>query len=113
MRKYLALTAAAFVALATLPAAAQVPGGQPGRINLTVEQRHVIKEIIKDLKIGSAPAGADSTVGAAVPPDVTLQPMPNDVTAKVPQIRSHRFFVKDGRVVLVDPKDNKVVEVID
>jgi hypothetical protein len=31
----------------------------------------------------------------------------------VPQIKSHRFYVTQSRVVIVDPQDQKVVEVIE
>jgi hypothetical protein len=39
--------------------------------------------------------------------------MPAEVGAKVSQIKTHLFFVQGGRVVIVDPKDNKIVDVID
>src|ERR1700738_2082167 len=38
------------------------------KINLTLEQRHVIKEIIKDLNISPPLQSTDTTVGATVPP---------------------------------------------
>jgi Protein of unknown function (DUF1236) len=83
------------------------------KVNLTLEQRHVIKEIIKDLKVPPAPANQTITIGAEVAQTVMLQPMPADVSAKVPQIRSHLFFKKDDKVVLVEAKDRKIVDVIE
>ena len=101
-------------------AGAQVPTDAPAappthRINLTVAQRHVFKEIIlKDSKFrGETQANAPGQVGDTVPPGVLLHPIPVDVSAKVPQVRTHLFFVKDNHVIVVDPKDNKVVEVVD
>jgi len=41
-----------------------------------------------------------------------LQPMPADIAQKVPQVKSHTFFVTDEQIVIVDPKDNKVADVI-
>ena len=35
------------------------------------------------------------------------------VYEKVPQVKSHLFFLKDGKVVIVDPKENKIVDAID
>ena len=32
---------------------------------------------------------------------------------KVPQIKSHEFFVKGNRVVIVSPKDNTIADVIE
>ena len=48
-----------------------------------------------------------------MPATITLNPMPQVVAQKVPQVKSHLFFVKDGKVVIVDPKENKVVDAID
>ena len=38
--------------------------------------------------------------------------MPADIAQKVPQVKTHTFFVIDEQIVIVDPKDNKVAEVI-
>ena len=106
--------------LAVAGSAAQVPTEAPAarpthRINLTVEQRHVIREIIlKDLKFkDAAQANASGNVGDTVPAGVVLHPIPVEVSAKVPQVRTHSFFVKDDHVFVVDPKDNRVAEVVD
>jgi Protein of unknown function (DUF1236) len=81
--------------------------------NLTLEQRHVIKEVIKDSKIENAPANIQVAVGDTVPQSIHLQLMPAEIGAKVSQIKTHLFFVQGGRVVIVDPKDNKIVDVIE
>jgi hypothetical protein len=86
-------------------------------VNLTMEQRHVIKEIIlKDLKItepADQAAKVPTEVGQAVPAGIPLQPMPVEVAVKVPQIKGHSFLVKGDKVVVIDPKDNKVAALID
>ncbi len=84
------------------------------RINLTAEQRHVIKELVlKDLDVPRVQADVPMTIGAAVPSTVTLQSFPPEIGNKVPQIRSHEFFVRDNHVVIVSPKDNTIADVID
>ena len=83
------------------------------KINLTLEQRHVIKEIVKDLKIENAPVDINLAVGDTVSNSVHLQPMPPEVAAKVSQVKSHLLLVKGSQVVIVDPKDNKIVDVIE
>jgi hypothetical protein len=85
----------------------------PPKVNLTLEQRHVIKEIIKDLNVSPALQSTDTTVGATVPATISLSPMPQVVAEKVPQVKSHMFFLKDGKVVIVDPKENRIVDAID
>ncbi len=112
------VTVAVSLSLLASAAKAQVPTEQPPAaatqtINLTVENRHVIKEIVKDMHVQSASGEIDLTVGAKVPQSVALQPMPARVAEKVPQVKSHVFFVKNEQIVLVDSKDNKIVEVIE
>jgi hypothetical protein len=107
----LSLAATVHAQTPAAPAAPAVPA-QP-KVNLTLEQRHVIKELIKDLNVASAPKDTNIAVGATVPATVTLNPMPQLVAEKIPQIKSHMFFVEDGKVVIVDPKENKVVDAIE
>jgi hypothetical protein len=120
-------TAALFVGISAavltlaLPVEAQVPATTPvvkpaDTVKLTMEQRHTIKELIlKDLKIEPQQhaASVPTQVGQTVPSGIPLQPMPVEVAVKVPQIKSHSFVVKDDKVVIVDPKDNKVAALIE
>jgi hypothetical protein len=94
------------------PAEAPAVPVQP-KINLTLEQRHVIKEIIKDLNVSPAAQKIETTVGTTVPATISLSPMPQVVAEKVPQVKSHMFFIENGKVVIVDPKENKIVDAID
>jgi hypothetical protein len=109
-----------------LPVEAQVPANPPSTtpvmkaadtVNLTMEQRHIIKEIIiKDMKITEPPdqaAKVPTEVGQAVPAGIPLQPMPVEVAAKVPQLKAHSFLVKNDKVIIIDPKDNKVAALIE
>ena len=80
------------------------------KLNLTLEQRHTIREFVKDMKADAADVQA--TVGEPVPQGVNPRPMPSDVGQKVPQVKTHRFFLTAQQIVIVDPKDNKVADVI-
>ena len=82
-------------------------------VNLTMEQRHIIKEFVSDLKVEKAPAGVKVSVGEQVSDNVRLQALPAEVGQKVPQVRSHMLFVSQDRVVLVDPSNKKISEVIE
>jgi hypothetical protein len=113
------LAAVAAVVVDVPSAAAQVPSSAPTarpthRINLTVEQQHVIREIIvKELKFKEATQpNTPDAVGETVPSGVVLHPIPVEVSVKVPQVRTHSFFIKDSHIFVVDPKDNKVAEVV-
>ena len=80
------------------------------KLNLTLEQRHTIREFIKDMKADAADVQA--AIGEPIPPGINPRPMPSDVGQKVPQIKAHRFFLTAQQIVIVDPKDNKVADVI-
>jgi Protein of unknown function (DUF1236) len=89
------------------PAVAPAP-----RLTLTAEQEYIIREIVlKDLNVEKQNSAPD-TVGDVVPDDVKLHPFPPDVLQKVPQARSHSFFLKDDEIILVSPSDRRVANVI-
>src|SRR5262245_30731426 len=82
--------------------------------NLTLEQEHVIKEIIiKDRKVEEAPAYVRVAVGDTVPQSIPLHQIPAEVGDKLAQIKTHLFFVQNAKVFIVDPKDNRVTDIID
>jgi hypothetical protein len=93
------------------PPALERPVATP-KLNLSLEQRFTIREIIKDKKAEGSAVEARAAVGDPVPQGVTTQPMPSDVAQKVPQVKAHRYFLTAQDIVIVDPKDNRVAEVI-
>jgi hypothetical protein len=94
------------------PPALQEPAHVSPRLNLSLEQRHTIKEIVKDLKLRVSSAETQPKIGDPAPANIDLQPMPTEVAQKVPQIKSHMFFLTAEQFVIVDPKDKKVADVI-
>ena len=87
---------------------------QARTINLTQEQRFIIKENVKDLELSKAPKDAPETIGDPVPANIVLHALPSEVGGKVSQVRSHMFFIKDDNnaIVLVSPNDRRVADVI-
>ena len=85
----------------------------PRTINLTAEQSFIIKEIVlKDLNVPKAQAGAPESIGDSVPSGVELHDMTPTLAEKVPQAKSHKFYVTAHAIVLVSPSDRKVADVI-
>ena len=75
--------------------------------------RHTLREIIlRDMKVEKAPDNIKVAVGETVPQGVHLKPIPADVTRKVPQIKNNTFFVKGDEIVIVEPKDNTVADIV-
>jgi hypothetical protein len=116
-KAWIAAPVALMLVLAGAAAPAQVAPQEPGdvlapapRLNLTLEQRHTIRELVKDMKVDAAEVKAE--IGDQVPQGITPHPMPSEVAQKVPQVKSHRFILTAEQIVIVDPKDNKVADVI-
>ena len=82
------------------------------KLNLTLEQRHTIKEFIKDMKADATAPDVTAAVGDPVPQGASPRPIPAEVGSKVPQVKTHRFFVTADQIVIVDPKDNKIADII-
>ena len=111
------------IALMFLPAlipipesVAQAPSPQqerpPSKVNLTLEQRHVIKEVVKDMNVAKLPETAGTT-GTSAPAEAVLRSFPTEITEKVPQIKSHRFFVRGNQIVIVSPDSGEIAEIIE
>jgi opacity protein-like surface antigen len=56
-----------------------------------------------------APAGFTATVGATLPTQVTLHPIP--ASAGVAAVGMNQYAVVDNKIVLVNPSDRKIVYV--
>jgi len=77
------------------------------------EERTVIKGYVVKEKIRPERIKEEITVGAPVPTEVRLQPVPVEIYTKVPEARRYEYFDWDGRVVFVDPDSRKVVQIVD
>ncbi|HLY07104.1 MAG TPA: DUF1236 domain-containing protein [Rhizomicrobium sp.] len=77
------------------------------------EERAVIKDYVVKEKVRPEVVKEDVTIGAPVPTDVELQPVPEEIYARVPEARRYKYFDWDGRVVFVDPDSRKVVQIVD
>ena len=83
-------------------------------INLTAEQRHVIKEnVLTGPDVKKEAGDVQAEIGGAVPAGIALQEFPKLVMEKIPQTKAHRFFIKGNVVVIVSADDNKIAEVIE
>jgi hypothetical protein len=62
----------------------------------------------------AAVAGAaELKPGAQIAPgQFALRPIPDELESKMPRLKGKMFFRHDGQIYVVDPKDNKVVELL-
>ena len=64
---------------------------------LTDDERRAIFEALK----GQPAAAFNADVGTELAPGIELRPVPDEVTARVPQTKGYRFAVANNRVLLV------------
>lgn len=74
------------------------------------EQRTVIRDYVVKEKIRPHRFQSRVTVGATLPAEVELAPVPETWG---PTFRSYRYVYTGDDVVLVDPSSRRVVEIID
>jgi hypothetical protein len=106
--KYLLLIGAATAVLAGGYAAAQ-------DATLTIEPAHrtIIKNYVVKERIRPARVKESIAVGATVPADVSLEPVPSTLVTEVPEVRNYEYFDWDGKIVFVEPQTRKVVSIVD
>ena len=95
----------------TAPTQAPIPNRS---IKLTAEQSYVIKENVmpggKAATTGSS--GGTFEIGGKTPNGAALQDFPQLVVQKVPAVRNYKFLISDNQVVIVDPKDNTIADIL-
>ena len=112
-------TAAAAVALllasASFAAAAGTGAMAPNdRLSLTSTQEHTILQSInkQSVKKEASPSGFKAAVGQSVPTSIALHALPNDATSQVPAVKSFDFAVLQNQLLIVNPKDRMIVDII-
>ena len=106
-----ALLAGSAIAQSPPPAAPDSAPVPTRPVKITAEQGYVIKENVKDSKPVTIQPGTVE-IGGKAPLNIELHDFPSIVTEKVTTVKNYKFFVADSQVVIVDPKDNTVADII-
>ena len=125
MKRVLTIVSLATVLLAG-SAIAQSPSPPPGQndqreapipnrsIKLTAEQSYIIKENVmpggKAATTGSSEGKLE--IGGKAPSGAALQDFPQLVNEKVPAVKNYKFMIAANQVVIVDPKDNTIADIL-
>jgi hypothetical protein len=59
-----------------------------------------------------APSGFDATIGAVVPSKVKIAPVTSKAASDVPALRPYDFAMAQHKLLIVNPSDKKIAEVI-
>jgi hypothetical protein len=83
-------------------------------LRLSPAQKQTIYTSIRNLNVkNEAPSDFQPIVGAPVPPAIKLESMPQTLIELTPQVKGFAIAMISGRVVIVEPKARRVVEVIE
>jgi hypothetical protein len=82
-------------------------------LQLNAAQKQTIYTSIRTLNVKNETLpNFQPIVGAAVPPEVKLEPMPQTLSELAPRVKDYQVALISGQVVIVEPQGRRVVEVI-
>jgi hypothetical protein len=82
-------------------------------LQLSRAQKQTIYTSLHNLNIkNEALADFQPIVGAVVPSEVKLEAMPKTIGELAPRVKDFQVAMISGRVVVVEPRDRRIVEVI-
>jgi hypothetical protein len=82
-------------------------------LTIAPEHRTIIKQYVVKEHVRPVVVKEDVAVGGVVPEDVTLEPVPSAWISTAPEVKSYDYFDWNGKVVFVEPKSRKVVQIVD
>ena len=77
------------------------------------QQRTIIRNYIVQERVRPIELREQVVVGATIPAEVELVPVPETIYAEAPALRPYRYFVWNDRFVLVEPSSRRVIQIID
>jgi hypothetical protein len=84
---------------------------QRERVVLAREQRETLKQAAR--RMTTAPVSGSPSASTPDSGCLALQPVPEELVRANPELSSYRYLTIGDQVVLVDPREQKIVEVID
>src|SRR2546423_7435278 len=99
-----------FMILATAALLSSGAFAQTATVDIAPEQRTKIKQYVTTQKVAPVTVKEKVAVGATLPADVRLSPVPADWG---PSVSKYQYLYSDNHVYFVEPSSRKVVTVID
>jgi hypothetical protein len=109
--RHLIHTSAIIVALASNIGFAAAQTG-PGEDRLNQAQQQAVRQGLGNEQTQSAPTGGQPQVGNKLPNSLQAAPMPGNVATDVPQTKNLLFVKLPDRILLIDPDNKQVTEII-
>ncbi|KRQ09312.1 hypothetical protein [Bradyrhizobium manausense] len=92
-------------------AAAQRSSGEV-HPDLTASQQQTVSQGLASSPSQPAPSGQQPQVGSKVPDAMSAQSVPSNVTDQVPETKNLLFVKLPDRIVLIDPDDKLVTQIV-
>lgn len=96
------------------PASTQVNDGNTtakAEFNFSQKQIEIIRRYARGRLV--KPADVELEIGEILPDDMEFHSLPEKIERHVPALRGYRYFVIEDEIVLVDPLENRIVEILD
>jgi Protein of unknown function (DUF1236) len=82
-------------------------------ISLTNAQQHAAwQDLNAQASNQTLPSGFQAMTGSTVPASIKLNPVPSKAATDVPTLRPYDFAKVQGKLLIVNPSDKKIAEVI-
>jgi hypothetical protein len=89
------------------------PASASDSLRLSSAQKQTIfQTVFNGNERNEAPAGFTASIGQTLPSSVTARPLPSDVASQVPAVRGYSYATVEKGVLIVNPADKKVVDII-
>ena len=79
---------------------------------LSAAQRRAVWNDLSKQGTNQNAAGLDATIGTFVPKTVKIEPIPSKVAADNPSLRPYYFAMVDNKLVIVDPANKVIADVV-
>lgn len=78
----------------------------------TAQEKLAWNDLSKQAASQRAPSNFSASVGTTVPNDIALRSIPRKVASQLPTLKPYRYARLPNELLIVNPRDKKVVDVI-
>ncbi len=76
------------------------------------QQKDIWKDLSRHATNQTAASGFNATVGEAIPSGVSTYPLPRQARRDVPAVKPYRYAMTQDKVLIVNPSDKKIADVV-
>jgi hypothetical protein len=82
------------------------------RVQFSERERTTFRDVIRRENVERTNVNINVSIGATVPRNITLHPLPSAIVEINPAFRSYRYVVVRDEIVIINPQTYRVVEVV-